>query len=875
MRWIFEIARRLTAIRFRDREYAETDEEMRFHLEMETEKYIRDGIDPIEAERRARMAFGGVERLKEEVRDARGFEALESVASDVGYAVRSFRSGRSSLTISIAVLAVAIGAGTTTFSVVSGVLLDSLPFTDPGRLVNLRVAPLAARPGNGGGATLSDQSVELALSSAGAFESAAYLIGGEQPVLTGVGEPVRVNAVSVAPEFFDVLGSRPRLGRALASADVRERDGGPVVLSHRFWMSRFGGTEEIVGRTFRLDDAVHEVVGVMPAGFEFPEGTQLWQPAPALPPATSGPEQIQGRYWLVGRLADGVSPEQALDRLDARFGAYAQEHPGFASWGPTLVPLRELFTGPIRRPLLLLMGAVALVILIACANVAAVLVARGIARRREIAIRLSMGATRGRVARQLLIEAVLLALLSGAGGTLLALAGVPVLVSLMADQLPGTAQIALNGRVLAVTLAVSTLTGLAAGLLPALLVAREDVSAALRDGSAGAGNSSWRTRIGEGLVVLQVGLGTVLLSAALMLALSFVNLMRVDFGFDPARVTVAQLDLGSPRYASLEQRRQFVDAVYERAAVLPGVQAAAISSGIPFKGGAVGSVEIPGEEPLQSAPNAWFTEVTPDYFRTLGIPLLRGRGFQPGGRGDSSSVVVNESLVRAFFGGEDPIGRTIVYYGDVRGEIVGVVADTRQRSLAEPAPPQLYNPHIYGRYLKVSVRAAGDARGTAAALQQAIRSVDPLLPIDRLSVLTELVDESVARQRFHAVVVSSFALLALFITGLGIYGLTAYSVSRRSREIGIRLAMGATGRHIRTITIGRVTLLAAAGIVLGSLGAWAGARLLEAFVFGLSPSDPRIFAGVAILLMLATVAAAYAPARRATRIDPIVVLRTD
>lgn len=741
-----QIRERVRALFQRARDEREMEEELRFHLDMQADEYVRRGMDPAVARRRAALDLGGVERVKEEVRDARGMGALESTARDVGYAWKSFRSGRSGLLLAAAVLALAIGAGSTAFSVVSGVLLDSLPFTEPERLVSVQVAPLTQRADPTFGGTMSRQSVELALAPTGAFESAAYLHGSGEPVLTGGADPVRVTAWSVAPGFFGVLGARPLLGRTPTRADETE-----VVLSHRFWSSRFARSPEVVGQTLRLNGRAHTVVGVMPPGFEFPAGAQLWQPAPP-PSAPADAARVQGRYWLVARLAPGVTPRQARGRIDARFAAHGRVHADFAEWGPNLAPLGELITGPVRRPLVLLMGAVALVILIACANVAAVLLARGITRRRELAIRISMGATRGRVARQLVTEAVLLALISGACGTLLAVGGVPLMVSLAGDQIPATARIAVDGRVLAYTLAASTLTGLVAGLFPALVAAREDLSAAMRDGSAGAGAGRWMARVGEGLVVMQVALGTILLSAAALLALSFANLMKVELGFDPGRVTVARVQLSTTRYTTPEQRRSFMEEVSARARSLPGVQAAALSSGIPFHGGALGTVEAPGEAPAGDARVAWLTHVTPDYFRTMGIALLRGRGI---GMGEGANpVVVNESLARAFFGGRDPIGRTIVYYGDTRGEIVGVVADARQQSLAEPAPPQLYSALDDAGYLNVLVRTQGDAGGAAAALRQAIRSVDPQLPIDKLGPMDELVHESVARPRFHAVAAS-------------------------------------------------------------------------------------------------------------------------
>jgi predicted permease len=876
MRLLSESRERLRALFHRARGEGEMESELRFHIEMQTEENLRLGMEPAEARRQAALAFGGVERVKEEVREARSLGFLGRVAMDFAYAGRSFRSGRSGLLMSAVVLAMAIGAGTTVFSVVSGVLLNSLPYRAPERLVNVRVAGLKWRSAESGGATMSKQSVDLLLSPSGAFESAAYFSGAGEPVLIGMGEPEHVSAFGVGPDFFKVLGSRPLLGRTLVASDAVEGGGDPLVLSHRFWVSHFGGSVDVIGRTLRLGDRTHTIVGVMPPAFDFPEGAQVWEPAPATLPAASERVSVQGRYWLVARLAPGLTPKQAQDRLDSHFAVYGRENSEFADWGPNLISLRAELTRSARKPLLLLLGAVALVLLLACANVAAVLLTRGITRRRELAVRLSMGATRGRVARQLLIEAVLLSLVSGVGGVLIAMGAVPVLVSLMGEQLPGAARISIDGRVLAATLVASTLTGLVAGVLPALLVGSENVSAALRDGGAGSGTSSWRTRSAEGLVVVQVGLGTVLVTSAFLLVFSFVKLMHVDFGFRPAGVAVAQLSLPGERYASPEQRAAFIDEVLERASAIPDVESAAAGTGIPFSGGAIGTVEILGEPAPDRPTDARFTEVTSDYFRALGISLVKGEALPPAGPTPDGPILVNEAFVRAYLPGKDPIGHIVSYYGGgVRGEIVGVVADTRHRSLTEPAPPQLYSAFRDGGYLKVLIRTRGNPGAAIAALRRAIRSADPLLPIDRIGMLTELVDESVSGQRFIASVVSSFALLALLITTLGIYALTAYSVSRRSREIGIRMAMGATGRNIRRATLGRAMLLASGGVALGLVGALGAAKLLNAYMFGLSPSDPRVLLGVMLLLVLATLLAAYAPARRATRIDPMIVLRTD
>jgi predicted permease len=870
-----ELRERLRALFHRARGEGEMEEELRFHIEMQMDENIRLGMEPGEARRRAAIAFGGVERVKEEVREARGLGPVGRLASDVGYAVRSFRSGRSGLLVSALVLAAAIGAGTTVYSVVSGVLLESLPYRDMDRLVKVGVAPLKFRAEDDRGATLADKSVELIRSGTGSFEATAYLTPAGQPELLGMGEPERISVWNVEPQLFQVLGSDAFLGRTLGPADASAATGNPVVMSHRLWMSHFGGAADILGRTFRLGDRVDQVVGVMPPDFDFPAGAQLWQVAPPRDTTVVPVRSPQGGGWLVGRLADGVSAIQARDRIDARFTAYGQENSAFAEWGPTLLPLRHLLSGPVRKPLLLLLAAVSLVLLIACANVAAVLLTRGISRRRELAIRVAMGAPRGRVARQLVIEAVLLSLLSGGLGTLIALGAVPILVSLMSSELPATASISVDGRVLAATLLASTVTGLVAGVLPALLVARERFAEALRDGGDGAGSSSWRNRIGEGLLVVQVALATILASSALLLGVSFTKLMRVDRGFDAAGVAVAEVRLPRERYPSRESRQAFMAQVKERAEAIPGVEVAAISDGIPLNGAAVGSIGIPGRPEAEDGPSVWTTAVTPEYFRTMSIPLLRGQLFRSTPEEADRPILVNPSLARSYFPGEDPIGKTILLFGAVRAEIVGVVGDLRQRALAEEPPPQIYMEMLDAGWIKVSVKTALDAGDAAAGLRQVIRGMDPLLPIDRLDTLEGLVAESVASRRFTAVVVTGFSFIALLIAGLGVYALSAYTVSRRTRELGIRIALGATGGRIRRATVGRATVLAGVGVVAGLAGALAASRLLEAYLFGLSPTDPGILGGVMLLLVAMTGFAAFFPARRATRIDPMVVLRSD
>lgn len=796
---------------------------------------------------------------------------LRSLIQDATYAVRASRTNRSGLIISLVVLAAAIGAATTTFSVVSGVLLRSLPYRDADRLVSMRVVPIEFRT-DWGGATMSQQSVDLVLSEEGIFESTAYLYGSGRPTLTGLGEPERIDAWVVAPRFFDVLGANAMLGRTLHAGSAAEGSDVPIVVSHRFWSSRLGGSGDAVGQTLMLGDRVHEVVGVMPPGFDFPEGAQIWQVGPDVVPAEAVASP-QGRYWMVGRLNPGITREQALERLDARFLAFGSGHESYARWSANLAPLREMLLGPVQRPLQLLLIAVLVVMLVACANVAAVLVARGVARRREFAIRLSIGATQGRLVRQLLTESVILALASGIAGIALAYWTLPMVVGVIGNQLPRVDEIAIDRSVLGAVLLGSALTGLLAGLLPAALTARERVSGALRDGGGGTGTDSWRTRLGEGLVVLQICLGTLLATGAVLLSFSLLNLLRTDLGFDADQVVVTKLSLPSDRYPSAEQRQAFADALLERARAIPDVTNAAWSSGIPMDGGMIGVIGTPGLEHAVVPPAAWVTSVGPGYFQTLGITLLRGRGLQREGDGEGREVVVNQTFAQYYFPGLDPLGQTVVYNPDIHASIVGVVGDVQQQSLRTSPEPQIYAPATAGTHL--SVRVAGDADLVMGVLRAAIRDLDPALPIDRLTLLEGLITESVARERFYTLLLGGFAIIALLITLLGTYGLASYTVTRRNREIGVRLAIGAPGRHVYRVLLGRTAVLSVLGVVLGLAGAWGATRVLQAYLYDISPRDPALFGLVGLLIAMIATLAAYGPSRRAAHIDPMTALRME
>jgi predicted permease len=498
-----------------------------------------------------------------------------------------------------------------------------------------------------------------------------------------------------------------------------------------------------------------------------------------------------------------------------------------------------------------------------------------VARRQELAVRAALGASRGRVVRLLLTESLVVATVGAAAGALLAWWGTPLLLSLAGDALPRAHGVTLNARVLAAVAAMAIATGLVAGIAPVLFALRAHAST-LKDGTAGAGTSGWRVRFGDGLVVAQVAMTMVLLAGSALLASSFARLMRVDAGFDATGVVVAQLQLTGTRHTSAEQQGAFGAAVLERVRALPGVEAAAVSTAVPLDGGNIGSITVEGRPAREDAPWAWLSGVTPGYFELLGLPLLRGRALAESDAAGGDAVVVNRALVREFFGDADPIGRTVTYYGNVTGRVVGVVGDTRQQGLDEAAPPQIYIPfpRETSPYMKISVRAR-EGVAVAAAVREAVRSVDPMLPLDRVASLSAMVSDSVARERFYAVLLALFAGTALAIAAMGLYGLTAYTLTRRHRELGIRLALGAGGRRLVWSLVGRVGVLGAVGIGLGLAGALASARVLRAHLFELSPTDPPTLALAAATLAGTALLASWLPARRAARVDPVVALRSE
>jgi putative ABC transport system permease protein len=874
---------------------AEVDDELRFHLEARTEDLVRRGLSPDDARAAALREFGDLSEARDElvaidrrrVARANRAEWWLTVWQDARYAFRGLRRQPGFAAGVLLTLALGIGANTAIFSVVEGVVLRSLPLRQPERLVSVSPADVRWRSKDARmGSTASHFAFETWRAQRQLFEDVmAY--NGAYPILTGLGDPQRLPTWDVTGNFFTVLGAQPVLGRAFLPED--DEPGAPpvAVVSHAFWETRLGRDPGVIGRRITLDGKPVSIVGVMPPGFVFPilpsgfkaKSTVMWRPLGAqLSLAERTRRGAYGGHWIVARLRAGVTPAQAAAQLDAATRRLWSER-GWKNVVTVVKPLREMLVGDLRKPLWVVLSAVSLVLLIACVNVANLLLARAVARQREIAIRLAVGAGRLRIARQLITEAVLLSLMGAALGVLLARWGVPFLVSFAGREIPRIEEVGINTRVLGAALVVSLFSGIAFGLVPAVHAVRRTSADALKEGGVGTGTVMWRSRASDAFTVAQIALALVLLAGAGLLARSFIRLVRVDTGFETEQVVVAELELPAERYAKDEQKLAFAERTVERVRAVPGVTAAAVSAGMPLAGGRFGSVGVGGRPLPRDAPLAYFTAVTPDYFRVLGIPLSRGSLFRADGGDRVDAVVVSEATAKTLFPGTGPIGKWITaaaYAGSAR-TIIGVVGDTRQDRLDVAPPPHVYEPLRAdpASYLKVLARTSGDPAAIAASLRSALREIDPLLPVDKISTMRGLMSESLRRHRFYATLLSIFAATALTIAVAGLYAVVTYGVTRRTHEFGVRVALGAQRRQIVSLVVSRAMTLAAGGIALGLAGAYASTRLLQSFLFEVPPTDPVLFCGVGALLAIVAFAASYFPARRATSVDPMTALRAE
>jgi len=818
---------------------------------------------------------------------------LEATRRDLRFAARGLWRSPGFTAITVATLALGIGANTAIFSVVNAVLLRPLAYRDPAQLVALRgvVEVRGLNDVRNSAPEYQDFRSEIpALTDV----AAAWPISIN---LTALGDPERIQAAVVSSNYFQVLGTAPALGRNFTADDDQGRIGYVVIISWDLFQQRFGGDRSVIGKTVRLDDDPMTIIGVMPPGFRHPlengaSPMEVWCPVEL---GNTDPQFIGDRrarvFEVIGRLKPGATVTEAqaqLDALSTRLESrYPDVYPPALGWRAAALPLSERVVGDVRPALLVLLGAVAFVLLIGCANVANLMLARATGRAREIAIRTALGGDRLRLVRQLLTESLLLAALGGALGLLVAVWGTSALGRLAALYLPRAREIAIDGPVLAFTVVLILVTGIAFGLFPALQASRPDLQDVLKDsakGSAGGG----RTRMRAVLVVAEVAVALVLLAGAGLLLRSFQRLVAVDPGFDPERLLTMQVWLPVPndnakgRYFTQEQRVGFYDRAVAAVRQVPGVTAAALVSRLPYSGRNDARFKIEGRpvSDAQLLPSAEVRLVSPDYFRTMAIPVLQGETMPDGVDSLSSTyAMVNRTLAEREWKGQSPIGQRIqlVGFGGPTATIVGVVNDVRQGAPDQPPLPEFYLSYrlVAGQEMSLVVRTAGDPDALADRVVRSIRSVDPTQPVFGVKSMARLLANAEAERRFSLLLLSLFAAIALLLSSLGIYGVMAYSTSQRRHEIGIRMALGAATPDVLRLVLQQGMRLVLLGLAIGLFGAWALSRVLAGQLYGISARDPFTYAAVALLLGTVAFAATWLPARRATRVDPMISLRSE
>jgi putative ABC transport system permease protein len=785
--------------------------------------------------------------------------------------------------VAVLALALGIGANSAIFSVVHKVLLSPLPYRNPGQLVWL----WETHPSSGIKAEAASlpnyidwRTQSQSFEGVAAFAQASL-------ALTGEGEPERLPAAIVSANFFSVLGVEPALGRSFVAEENEPGKQYVVILGNRLWQRRFGANPKIIGQAITLNGNPYTVVGVLPPGFKNPTTDQSKQ-AELWAPHAFNLEQAHRRADYLGvfaRLKPGVTAEQAQAEMNTITARLAEAYPETNSgWGATVVPLHARVIGDVGTSLWLLMGVVGFLLLIACANVANLLLARSAARQQEIAIRRALGADRFRLVRQFLTESVLLALVGGILGSFLAMWGVEVLIALSPRNIPRLDEIGLNWQVLAFTLLVSLLTGVVFGLLPALHATNPNLTESLKEGGRSSTEGIRGGRMRNFLVVSEIAVALVLLIGAGLMIKSFVRLQEVDPGFHPERILTMDLVLPAVKYKEDAQALGFFDQLQGRVRNLPGVESVAAITALPLSGGgAVESFEIEGR-PSSSMPSdmsvdAEFRVITPAYFATMGIPFIKGEGFTERQTKDAPSViVVNETFARRFFPGEEAIGKRI-NTGDPSRQpwrtIIGIVKDVRHEGLDVEPYPQMYTPlaQTPRRAMTLVVRTSGDPLGLVPTIRSELAAIDRDQPLYNLRTMEQVMASSIARQRFNMLLIAIFASLGLVLASVGIYGVISYSVTQRTHEIGIRMALGAQTRDILRMVVGQGLVLVLFGVGIGLVAAFILTRLMSSLLFGVTATDPLTFTGVSLFLGTVALLACFIPARRATRVDPMVALR--
>jgi predicted permease len=892
-----DIIFRLRSLVRRNRVEAELDDELRFHFEKQVEKNIRSGLTREEAVRRARLLFGGMDQVKEECREARGVWLLEHLSQDVRYALRMLRKTPTFTLVAVLTLALGVGANTAIFSIVNAVLLRSLPFPEPERLVRI----FFNNPGTGMRRVLySVPELEDVRNRAGVFE---YVTGAERGSIdmTGGAKAQRLEMVTANPNYFAMLGAAPQIGRLFGPQDETPGFAPSAVISDSLWRRNFGGYPRVLGCTIRLDNDPYEIVGVLPPGFRHPgrsqaQDVEVWLASGFR--AASDPEPLRSARSFpgaLGRLKPGITLEQAQARLRALAiqirHDFPADYPPQAQWTIEIQPLQEDLVGKVRPMLLVLFGAVILIVLIVSLNIANLLLARASGRQQEMAVRTALGASRQRIVSQMLTESVLLSFIGGACGIATAFGTLQLILHFVPPSLPRLSEVNIDWVVLVFALLISLLTGLLFGLAPALHAARSTLSSGMREGAGGSGYSVKTGRLRDSLIVSELALAVVLMIGAGLLVRTLQDLLRENPGFNPTQVVTASVNLPFPNdpkndpYRTVAKQTTFYRELGRRMNAIPGVELAGFTSNLPASVNGFAFTLGIEDRPSNSGDDLRARDilVNPDYFKVMQALLARGRYFTEADEdGKQRVAIIDESTARRYWPGCDPLGRRIRMGQGAWMTVVGIVKDIKQDGLDIDGVPHVYVPmyqewdvstgYVFRDFcmvLRTSLRKS--------ALEQQIRdqvaSVDPKLPVYDVASMNELLDRSLASRRFSAQLVGGFAALSLLLAAIGIYGVLANMVGQRSREIGLRIALGATRSDILKLVMRKGAVLAGIGVAAGMTLSASASSLMASLLYGVRPHDPAIFLAVPLVLLAVALLASYFPGRRATRVDPMFALR--
>ena len=857
----------------------EVDSELAFHLDMRVRELVEQGMSPDDARAAAIERFGDMDRITEACRDLgrrrnedmRRAEWLTELRDDLRYAVRGLRASPGFTAVALLTLAMGIGASTTIFSVANAVLLRPFPYHRPERIVRLYETTPTSQT-----FSVSEPNYLDWRQRVRGLSQLAALVGREASLL-GDGDPQQLNALAATPSLFPLLGVRPVLGRVFNEDEAKS--GAParvVVLSYAMWQTRFGGDPAIIGRTLNLSGAWYAVIGVLPQHFVFPGNPDLWEPLGPSPGAQRDDHQLA----VIGRLAPDVTVGQALDEMRSVARDLAGQYPKTnGDWGANVISLEEWLIGrDLRTRVQALLAAVGLLLLMGCVNVANLLLARATARQREMSVRAALGAGRGRIARQLLTESLVLAMIGAAIGVVLTTLAVPVLRDVGGAAIPRLDELSIDWRVISFGIGASLMTGILFGIAPALQASRADLNDVLRSG----GRVAAAGRLRSILIVTSVAMALVLLVGAGLVGRSFERLMRVDYGFRTDGVFAAAVTLPNERYGTRDQRAAFYAEAARRLVATPGVRAVGFTNIAPFSGGntsisfaAVGRPPATAEEFL----SANWRSVSPAYFAAVGVSLKRGRLVAETDRGEAPRVIViSETMARRIWPGADPLGKQITLSGNpTPWTVVGIVGDIRDQVLQQEPAPMMYLSfqQVPWSSMWVLVRATGEPMALAPVVRREIHAIDPLLPVSNERPLSRFVSEIAAAPRFTALIFGLFASAALVLAVVGIYGLVAYGVVQRTREIGVRLALGATPSRIVGGVVRRGLGLAGFGIAIGLWAAYALSRFMQGILYDVTATDAVTYLAVAALLVACASAASILPARRAARLDPVRALRDE